>query len=214
MPEDLKIFDVVFTPSHYIHDEIPAPLPFDLEAAVSLLDEAGWRMGENGVRNKDGRDFRFEMIIPSGYTAMGSYAEAAVLIQAQLRKIGIQVDIHNLEGNLLNKRIMSGRFQAAINRFFQSPTQLLQWFGEDSPLGYSNPRMIQLFQEYINTVDPEEVNRIFGEIMPRMAQDLPMTFLFPQIHTCVAHERIKGLSSPFRAQPVQAMEHLWIEEED
>jgi len=213
MPEDLKIFDVIFTAYHYTHDEIPAPLPFDQEAAANLLDEAGWRIGENGVRHKAGRDFRFEMIIPSGYTAMGSYEVAAVLIQAQLRKIGIHLDIQNLEGDLLNKRILSGRFQAAINRFFQGPIQLLGWFGEDSPLGYSNPRMIQLLQEYKNTVDPEEVNRIFGEIMPIMAQDLPLTFLFLHIHTCVAHERIKGLSSPFRAQPVWAMEHLWIEEE-
>jgi len=212
MPEDLKIFDVVFTPYHYVHDEIPAPLPHDQEAAVQLLDETGWIMGENGIRNKAGKDFRFEIIVPSGYTAMGNYMEAAVLVQAQLRKIGIHMDIQYIDGNLLRTRIMSGRFQAAINRFFQGPNQLLQWFGEDSPLGYSDPRIIQLLQDYKLAVDPEEVKRIFSEIMPRMAQDLPMTFLFPQIHTCVAHKRVKGLSSPFRAEPVWSMEHLWIEE--
>jgi peptide/nickel transport system substrate-binding protein len=214
MPEDLKIFDVLFTPYHYMNDKIPAPLTYDQETANQLLDQAGWRMGENGIRNKSGRDFRFEMNIPSGNIAMGSYAEAAVLIQAQLRKIGILMDIQNLEGFLLDKRLLAGRFQAAINWFYQGPVQLLKWFGEDSPLGYRNPRMIQLLHEYKNTVDTSEVNRIFGEIMPIMAQDMPMTFLFPHIHTCVAQKRIKGLSSPFRAQPIWAMEHLWIEEEE
>jgi ABC-type transport system substrate-binding protein len=144
---------------------------------------------------------------------MGNYMEAAILIQSQLRKIGIQMDVQSLEGLLVRKRIISGRFQAAINRFYQGPIQLLEWFGKDSPLGYSDPRMIQLLQDYKRTIDTEEVSQIFSEIMPMMAQDLPMTFLFPHIHTCVAHKRIKGLSSPFRAQPIWAMEHLWIEDE-
>lgn len=213
MPEDLKIFDVLFTGHQYRHDEIPPPLLFDQEAAKKLLDEAGWRMDENGFRSKAGRDFRFEMIIPSGYTAMGDYMGAAVLIQSKLRQIGIQMDIQGFEGNFLRKRITSGQFQAAINRFYQGPIQLLQWFGEDSPLGYNNPRVIQLLQDYKKTVDPEEINRIISEIMPLMAQDLPLTYLFLHIHTCVAHKRIKGLSSPYRAQPVWSMEHLWIEEE-
>ena len=212
MPKDLKIFDVIFTPYHYINDEIPDPLPFDQEAAKRLLDSAGWIKGKNGVRNKDGRHFRFETLIPSEEPAMGSYAEVAVLIQAKLREIGIKMDIQTLEGNLLRQRITSGRFQAAINRFYQGPTQLLQWFGEESPLGYNNPRVIELLKDYKKTVDPEAINQIFNEIMPLIAQDLPMTFLFLQIHTFVAHKRIKGLSSPFRAGPIYSMEHLWIEE--
>ncbi|MBW1901974.1 MAG: peptide ABC transporter substrate-binding protein [Deltaproteobacteria bacterium] len=214
MPEDLKIFDVVFTGHQYRHDEIPPPLPHNQEAAVQLLDEAGWREGNDGVLKKDGQDFRFEIIIPTGDPGMGAYSEAATLIQAQFRRIGIQMDIQVLEGNLLRKRIMSGQFQAAINSFFQGANQLLQWFGEDSPLGYNNPRVIQLLKENTKTVDPEEVNRIFSEIMPLMAQDLPLTFLFPQIHSCVVHKRIKGLSSPYRAYPLAHMEHLWIEEEE
>ena len=213
MPEKLKIFDVVFTPSHYINDEIPAPLPFDRGAAEKLLDQAGWRMGKNGIRNKSGRDFLFEMSIPLSDEAMGSYEGAAVLIQAQLKKIGIQMDILNLEQDLLNERLSSGRFQAAINWFYQGPVQLLEWFGENSPLGYSNPRLLQLLREYKTTVDPDQLNRIFREIMPIFAQDMPMTFLFLLTHTCVADKRIRGLSSPYRAQPLYSMEHLWIEED-
>ncbi len=214
MPEDLKIFDVVFTGHQYRHNEIPTPFPHDPEAAGHLLEEAGWKASNDGVRNKAGKDFRFEIIIPSGDPAMGAYRECAILIQSQLRKIGIHMDIQVLEGNLLRKRITSGRFQAAINRFYQGANQLLQWFGEDSPSGYNNPRVIQLLKENKKTADPEEINRIFSEIMPMMAQDLPLTFLFPQIHTFVAHKRIRGLSSPYRADPVSFMEHLWIEEEE
>jgi len=213
MPEELKIFDVVFTGHQYRHDEIPPPIPYDQEAAAALLDEAGWKEDARGVRTRDGKEFRFDIIIPSGHSAAGDYRGAAVLIQAKMRQIGIQMDIQEMEEYLLSKRIESGQFQAAIHRFYQGADQLLKWFGEDSPLGYDNPRVLQLLKENQIIADPEEVNRILGEIQPLMAQDLPLTFLFLNIHSCVVHERIKGLISPYRALLPMHMEHLWIEEE-
>ncbi len=215
MPAELKIFDVLFTGHQYRHDEIPPPLPHDQKAAAQLLAEAGWKEDARGVRKRDGKEFRFDIIIPSGYSTAGAYPrEAAVLIQAQLRQIGIRLDIQEMEEYLLSKRIESGQFQAAINRFYQGANQLLKWFGEVSPLGYSNHRVLQLLREYQKTADPEEVNRILGEIQPLIAQDLPLTFLFLHIHSCVVHQRIKGLISPYRAFPLQYMEYLWIEEKE
>ena len=41
----------------------------------------------------------------------------------------------------------------------------------------------------------------------------PFTFLTFGVETYVAHRRIKGLSSPFRANPLRNARHLWIEDE-
>ncbi len=213
MPEELKIFDVVFTGHQYRHDEIPPPLPFDPKAAGRLLDEAGWIKGGNEVRQRDGKDFIFELIVPPEGTARGAFNEAATLIQAYFRQIGVRMDIQVLEENLFFRRHRSGQFQASINRFYQGgETELLRWVGQDSPIGYYNPRVFELVQERLRTADPDEVNRIFREIIPLWAQDLPLTFLFLQIHTCVVHQRIKGLSSPYRASPLAHMELLWMEQ--
>lgn len=40
----------------------------------------------------------------------------------------------------------------------------------------------------------------------------PVTLLHPVVRTFMAHRRIRGLSEPFRADPVRFMEDLWIEE--
>jgi peptide/nickel transport system substrate-binding protein len=212
MPDELKIFDTVFTDRQYRQNEIPAPLPYAPEEAAQLLDEVGWTVGRKGVRSRDGQEFRFELLVPPGNVAMGAYEGAAVLIQAQLRDVGVQMDIQSLDEGLFMQRMRSGRFQAAINRFFQGANYLLLWLGEESPLGYDNPLLTPLLKENVVTVELEEVNRIFSEIMPLMALDMPLTFLFPQIDTSVAHIRIKGLSSPYRASPLWVMEHLWIED--
>ena len=42
--------------------------------------------------------------------------------------------------------------------------------------------------------------------------DPPVTYLYPEAHNVVAHRRIRGLSSPFRADIEMYMYELWIGE--
>jgi hypothetical protein len=47
--------------------------------------------------------------------------------------------------------------------------------------------------------------------MPLFQADLPVTFLYPMTWTHVVHRRVRGLSTPWRADPVWYMEHLWLD---
>src|ERR1043166_1466950 len=64
--------------------------PFDTTRARALLDSAGWKPGANGIRSKNGRPLRFEIMLPGSSTIRIRYAD---LIQEQLRRAGIQADI-------------------------------------------------------------------------------------------------------------------------
>jgi peptide/nickel transport system substrate-binding protein len=57
----------------------------DVERAKKLLDEAGWKMGSDGIREKDG-----VKLAPKVYfTQVGSFGRITEAIQAYMRKIGI-----------------------------------------------------------------------------------------------------------------------------
>jgi len=57
----------------------------DVELAKKLLDEAGWKMGADGIREKDG-----VKLAPKVYfTAAGNSGKVAEAIQGYLRKIGV-----------------------------------------------------------------------------------------------------------------------------
>ena len=43
--------------------------------------------------------------------------------------------------------------------------------------------------------------------------DAPVTFLCPKVDLELVHRRVRGLSSPWRAEPLQFMEELWLEDE-
>ena len=48
-------------------DPAIVPRPFDPAQASRLLDAAGWHDGDgDGIRERDGREFRFSLIVPVG----------------------------------------------------------------------------------------------------------------------------------------------------
>jgi peptide/nickel transport system substrate-binding protein len=58
----------------------------DLERAKKLLDEAGWKVGADGVREKDGLKLQPKVY----YTQAGNTPRVAEAIQGYLRRIGVQ----------------------------------------------------------------------------------------------------------------------------
>ena len=98
LPTELTITDGVFTERQRRRGEFPEPLPFDPEQARALLEAAGWvdRDGD-GVREKDGRPFRFTASVRS----LPVERQLAVLVQDHLRRVGIRLDIAVLDWDLV-----------------------------------------------------------------------------------------------------------------
>ncbi|ACQ81740.1 extracellular solute-binding protein family 5 [Beutenbergia cavernae DSM 12333] len=72
------------------------PLPYDPDAAAALLDEAGWVVGSDGVRVRDGE--RLTVRIPVS-TNQSIPAEVSLLeqIQASAREVGFDVQLDLLD---------------------------------------------------------------------------------------------------------------------
>jgi peptide/nickel transport system substrate-binding protein len=64
---------------------------YDPELAGRLLDEAGWQLGADGTRSKDGRPLTLTMIDIADFGFDGM----SPLIQAQLAEVGITADLSN-----------------------------------------------------------------------------------------------------------------------
>ncbi len=121
------------------------------------------------------------------------------------------MEIVTLEWPSVRDRLLAGDFEAAI--FNVTLGNQEQFFGAGSPMGYRNPAVIDLFERARAAMNPDELDSIYEQLMPMFQADLPATFLLPQVETMLAHRRIRGLSQPYRVDPVWYMEHLWIEEE-
>ena len=87
----------------------------------------------------------------------------------------------------------------------------LSFFGADSYLGYDSPRVAELLEAIVETGNPREKDALFESLWPIFQEDVPLTILYPVTATHVVRRRIRGLSSPFRGDPVWYMENLWID---
>jgi peptide/nickel transport system substrate-binding protein len=201
-PETTPIFDVPITKGQFHRGEFPAPLPYDPDQAKRLLEEAGWfELRKDGVRENNGREFRFSLLVSAEQTL------GAVYIQDQFRKVSIRMEIVTLDRSVLKARWKSGEFDAILS---DAPTTHEKWY---LFAGYDNPEFKRLLETVYRAPIPDEMDIAVRKLWPIYRTDMPFTLLSPRVMFNIVHRRIRGLKSPSRIFPCMFMEHLWIEEE-
>ncbi|MDP8971407.1 MAG: ABC transporter substrate-binding protein [Actinomycetota bacterium] len=73
------------------HDDRIEGYRHDPDEAARLLEEAGWRPGPGGIRHKDGQPLRLQLV--NGFPSSQAHGPVAEFIQAQLREVGVDVEI-------------------------------------------------------------------------------------------------------------------------
>lgn len=98
-------------------------IPYAPGEARRILDSLGWKDANgDGVRERDGRPLRFTLSVPSSSKARMSMA---VLVQDQLKRVGVKLDIDRLEFASFIDRETRRDFDAAFG----------SWHAEASPGG-------------------------------------------------------------------------------
>lgn len=214
LPEDLPILDGFLTQDQLRRGDLPDPLLYDPEQAKQLLEEVGWRdTGGGGVRRWNGEEFRFEAIVAPLGTGE---EEAAVYVQAALRRVGVHMNLQILDLSVGRRRVRAGEFEAAIATL-HSPA-LSGWFDHLALFGPSrgeqDRKAAQLISRIRAAMGDEEVDRNLRELLQIFRTEVPMTVLHPMVSTTAAHRRVRGLSSNlYRSHPVWLMDELRLEDE-
>jgi peptide/nickel transport system substrate-binding protein len=209
LPDALPITDGVFTGRQFRRGEWPEPLPYDPEEARALLDAAGWvdRDGD-GVREKDGRQFRFTATVWQG----DGMPELAVYVREFLRQVGVHMEIVVLEEPMMFETLRAGDFEALFMVVQSGVSAQQRDFGRENRIGYYNPEAFAVIDSLQVTADPGEVDRFYLRLTEIYRADMQVTRLIPWSTAWFVHKRVRGMSTPFRAEPDTYMETLWVEE--
>ncbi len=208
LPEELPITDGVFTWRQFRRGEWPEPLPYDPEQAGTLLDGAGWvdRDGD-GVREKDGRPFRFSASVSS----VQGYAQLAVYVQEFLRQAGVHMEIQSIEAASGWDQLKAGDFEALFMVVQSYPEAQQRDFGRGNRTGYQNPEAFAVIDSLLATADPDEEDRLYRRLTEIYRADMPFTRLIPWSSNWFVHRRVRGPSTHFLAMPDYYMEELWVD---
>ncbi len=158
-------------------------IPYDPEEAKRLLKEAGWSDSDrDGLLDKDGRPFKFALLSAAGSTSARSIS---LLMREDLLKVGIEMEIRQLEWATMLKLLHDRRFDAAMLAWAmpleQDPYQL--WHSTQieqgsNYVGFSNARADQLIEDARREFDKERRNAMYREFQRIVHEEQPYTFLF------------------------------------
>ncbi len=162
------------------------PLPYAPDSARALLARAGWKDTDgDGILDRDGHPFRFELLASQANATFGDLAQ---MIQAQLRKVGVEAEPQLLEWQTVLSRHRARQFQAVLtnwvlDNFKVDPrplfsTRAARTRGSANRSSYSNPVADSLMEVGTRTTDPDTARRTWARFEELLQHDQPFTFLF------------------------------------
>ena len=172
-------------------------VPYDPAEARRLLEARGWRPGPGGVRVRDGVPLRFDLILSATSRAR---ADAAVLVQSQLKALGVDMRIQPLEFNLFEQRSIRKDFDASFQarNLDASPTSVLQLFGaaaegQSNYGSYASAAFDSLARRAIAAPTRAAARALWRDALGTLNEDAAAVFLFTPPYAAALHRRFQGV---------------------
>lgn len=88
------------------------PYAYDTAEAEKLLEAAGWQMGSDGVREREGKKLALDLLYNSDSVTEKTIAE---YLQSEYQKLGIALHIHGEEEQSYRDNMKAGNFDMVFN---------------------------------------------------------------------------------------------------
>jgi peptide/nickel transport system substrate-binding protein len=184
----------------WAHNDKVKTYNYDPAKARELLKQAGLVDTNNdGVLEKDGKPFEFEILTNQGNETRQKCAE---IIQRQLKEVGISVKIRIVEWsafvtNFINKR----RFDAVILGWTipLDPDAYDVWHSSKTAaeelnfISYKNPEADDVLEKGRSTFNQDERKKYYDRFQEILAEDQPYTFLYVPEDLIIISSRFRGI---------------------
>ncbi len=183
--------------------------PFDTAQASRLLSRRGWRdTNGDGVRDRNGKKLSFHLSVPSTSAVRQQYAQ---LLQGQLKAVGVEVLIDQMETATQQERLHSGAFDTALESWNTDPSPTSSvpgnWGrGGGSNFGhYASATFDRQIAVATSATSPDSVTAAWIAAFGTLAQDAPGIMLFSVDMIAAVDSRVAGV----RIRPDSWWALLW-----
>lgn len=178
------------------YDPSVKPIPYDPEQARSILEQLGWKRNSDGLLEKDGKIFEFNLI-----TNHGNPLRKAILTIAQngWRRIGVKCNTQVFEWAVFLKDFIDPRkFDAVVLGWSMGvdPDLFQIWHSSQTGpnqlnfVGYKSTKADELIVRIRREYDVAKQRKLTHELHRLVAEDQPYTFLYATRGTTVLDKKI------------------------
>jgi peptide/nickel transport system substrate-binding protein len=182
-------------------DAIAKMYSFDQAKSKALLEEAGWKPGGDGIREKDGKKLNISInIVSSSIQALP--IKMAELVQGQLREVGIFLEIKQTDTAALFALMNEGSQQMIFGRRAGSDPDVIRPLFHSSLFGkspvarirFKDDRLDQLLMDGSQELDRAKRQAIYKEISEIVYKNALVVPLWDHTDFVGAQASVKGLS--------------------
>jgi peptide/nickel transport system substrate-binding protein len=209
------------SPLDWVYEPVVPAYPFDPERARTMLADAGWKPGADGIlANAAGERLTIELMTTAGNRSRELVAQ---VLQSQWRELGIDARINNeparvFFGETVSKRKFTG---AAMFAWLSSPEHVPRttlysdqiptaennWAGQNYT-GFNNAEMDALIDVIEIELDRDKRKALWSRLQRLYAEELPVIPLYWRADSYILPKWLKGV----RPTGHQGTTAQWVEE--
>lgn len=190
-------------PNHWAYNKNLKDPGYDPAQAAAMLDAAGWKVGSDGVRTKDGVRLAFSMSTTAGNK---SREQAQQLVQQNLKKVHIEMTIRNMPASVVwGDYTVKSEFDTLMVGWdpllYPDPDYTdriasnmipAQGGSGSNYVQYKNPELDDLCAKGTATVDQAARKRIYDRIQEILLDDMPFAAIFAYELVVGVKDRVQG----------------------
>ena len=189
-----RLAESLLPPEHWAYAANGDPIVYDPARARMLLEQAGFTAGADGIR------FHLQMKTSTDETAR----LLSMVLQQELRQVGIALDIQSYEFATFYADISQGRFGLYSLRWIggNEDPDIFRYAlatASEPPHGanrgdYSNPEVDALLQQAAEETDAAQRRLAYAQVQSIVARDLPVLPLWYTNSEVIYNRRLAGIT--------------------
>lgn len=167
---------------------------YNPEKAAQLLDEAGWVLGADGFRYKDGEKFTIQFSASSPNAVNDALIPIAV---ENYKDLGIEFIAEQLEFNAVVEKRNAGEHEMAflavsLAKTDPDPFGLFHTNGGSNKDFYSNPKVDELIEAGQKELNQDKRKEIYNELYQILNEEIPVILMYQRYNMNTINTRLQG----------------------
>lgn len=191
-----KVINIPESSVAWTYKEPKETYDYDLEKAKKILDDAGWKVGSNGIREKNGVKLSCHFVCPTG---SAFYSTLLSVLDHDWKELGVDYTGEQIDFNALITKTDNKDFDAYSMAWSLNPIPggetLFPTGASQNYNSYSNTKIDKLTKDIAAEHDKDKIKELYGQYYDELNATLPYTCLAQGIATYVISGRVKGIEA-------------------
>lgn len=200
-----QVCNAPFSKASWAYTDEVNQYEYSIEKANALLDEAGWKLNAEGVREKDGKQLSFIWDTSTD----SKYGETLIpMLKADWMKIGVKVEPNLMDFNTLVTKVYTERKFDMYNMSWTQTTDPSQNYytfhsefdvvDANNAVGFRNKEVDELLVAGLREFDQTKRAEIYKSFAKKINEQLPYIFLTQGTKWDISNARVLNFNpSPF-----------------